>query len=151
MRCSALDDPRRPGPRRLAPDNPGTVVTALPKPLASEPFGTTCPASSSQTPLHRFFLLLQYYYNRALAAPTPLLCSALPPSPAYPAPITLANIPYRNLPQGPRQLPKGTSKPSRVCGCIPASVRCAPCALHCRSGGGKLGRDGAGLCRSPLI
>jgi len=87
---------------------------------------------------------------RARLAPPPFLSSP-PLSPAYPSPITLAIISYRTLPERPSQLQKGTSQPSRVCGCTSASVRCAPCALYCRSGGGKLGRDGAGLCRSPLI
>ena len=92
--------PRRPGPRRPAPDNPGIVVTALPIPLASEPLGAMCPASSQGA----LAVLLQ---PRARQFPPSLLRPppSLPLAPvarvyprAYPSPITLANISYRGLP-----------------------------------------------------
>jgi len=106
--------PRRPGPRRPAPDNPGTVVTAFPTPLASAPFGATCQVSSpgAFAPLlPALEVLIQPRARLALIPPS--LLRPPPPSPAhpwrvgtrartppaYPAPITLANIPCLTLPQ----------------------------------------------------
>ena len=70
--------PRRPGPRRPAPPTP--APSSLPfrhhKPLHHPaPRARRVP----QTPSHRLFLPWQYFYNRALACPTPPTLLRSPP------------------------------------------------------------------------
>ena len=84
-----------------SPDNPGTVVAALPTPRASAPPGATAPASYPGAFELLFPALAVLLQLRACPAPCPTC--ALPPFPANPAPFTLATE-HALMPIPPRLL-----------------------------------------------